>query len=76
MPYNPNDEEKSEDIAQKDSDADSEYDRMVHEMHQPPTSMRKNAPLKEFHSFMPKNFKQDSLYEVKKDSILIPMHRQ
>jgi hypothetical protein len=39
----------------------------MYEMHLPPTSQRKNAPLNEYHSKMPKLFKKDALYEVKND---------
>ena len=58
-------DDQSEEIVQ--NEPDTEYERLMYEMHLPPTSQRKNAPLNEYHSKMPKLFKKDALYEVKND---------
>ena len=45
--------------------ADSEYERLMRDILLPPASLRKNVPLNNFQSKMPKVFKQDDLYDVK-----------
>ena len=48
-----------------DPSTDSEYERLMRDILQPPASLRKNVPLNNFQSKMPKVFKQDELYDIK-----------
>ena len=48
-----------------DQSTDSEYERLMRDIGQPPASLRKNVPLNNYQAKMPKVFKQDELYDIK-----------
>ena len=58
--------------AKSEGESDSEYERLIKDMLQPPKSLLKNAPLHNYSEKMPQWFTRDSLFEVKNDHALVP----
>ena len=60
-------EEGGEDGAEQSSDEeeDSEYERLMRDLSQPPVSLRRNVPLNDYQAKMKKVFAQDEKYDIK-----------